>query len=1450
MADIVGLIASVLQLVDTAVKSLRYIKDFRDAPKDQQRLLLEIQTLEPLIRELDKRTKNNQNTGLNSGMQEIAQPLTQLKGIMEPLTKKLDSNRISKFSSRLNWPLWGKEEVQAGLDTIERFKSLLNAWLGMDIWSAFRPRHVLGMHDRDCINDGLTDVALSIKEASEEQRVDHGYIMESVKHFAEENRVAHNREFSHLFQVHKRYPISKTPLRSKELIITLDIAKSIRDVARNQERYHESAERDEIIKWYAPLNFFLRQADIFSTRQPGTGEWLLNDHKFRAWRSSRGKILWCRGIRFTIQPHLRQEQGPSKNSNSPRASFVWPELYQSAYGNVLATIVANRRQTGYESTDRPGAGKTVLVSIVVELLRADLERQNPGVAVLYLNHKETDAQSPSNLLAGLWRQLIFEKPMSTTLHRLHAKHREQRTRPSLEDTYSMLCSIVSEHSGVFIVVDALDEYPEELRDILLRHLLALGPTVNLMLTSRPHIKIDHVATNADIETLEIRATAHDIRRYMAAQISKSSRLSRHIKNCPDLQEKMESIIVRRSDGMFLLAKFHIDSLTMKHTIKAVLDTLVNMPNDLNRSYDDIMQRINRQSEDDRILARRTLSWISNVKRPLRPSELREALAVESEATKLDPYNLLDIDTILAVCAGLVIVDEADDLVRLIHYTTQDYLDRIQADTFPEAQTEIASVCITYLTFEVFSRKTHDYNNHLVPHSLLDYAVDYGLIHARGKPESGIRHLILSFLKECSAWRKLWNWRHGLEKIPPSATTLFIAAIFRLEHICRYLIKEEGTGGLLQDASLEGLTDVVRILVENGANVDVNEGEYDSPLLAASVRGHDDIIRLLLAHGADINLHGRRYGTALQMAAFFNNKKSARLLIDVGAYINAEAGRYGTALYAAATQGNKEMVHLLLEHGAAVHQEGGHYGTALLRCAIARVLIEHGANIDEETTIHRATRMLHRAISMGHEDIIRLLLEHGTPVDCKGASGYSLDVALQCRRYEIADLLIARGTVGTQFNTLLHLAAVSEGHDDVVRILVGAFTLNEREEKFMHYTEMAKVCYDITDFLIQHRTNATKIIARGGHLSAVLFTAVLEGHLDGIPRLLLQHGDGALSFTLNQSDFATARFLIEHGGNVNEPGCKGNPLSIASSQGHNGIVRLLIEHAADVNAQCEQYGSALQAASSEGHTEIVSLLLERGADVNAQGPYGNALQAASWAGHKDIVGLLTKHSKADINAQGPYGTALQAASWAGHVAIVGQLLEHGADVGGEGPNGSALRAASFRGSEEVVRLLIEHGTDINAHSQHGSALQTASFARRQDNVRMLIAHGADVNAPGPYGSALRAASWAGYEEIVRILIKHGADVNAQGPDGSALQAASSGGYRDIVSLLIEHGADVTAKGSVLQEACSEGHEEIVRLLIEHGADVNATGGRYESALRAARARRHEGVARLLVQYGAV
>jgi hypothetical protein len=90
-----------------------------------------------------------------------------------------------------------------------------------------------------------------------------------------------------------------------------------------------------------------------------------------------------------------------------------------------------------------------------------------------------------------------------------------------------------------------------------------------------------------------------------------------------------------------------------------------------------MERIEGQIADSQELAKQALSWITGAKRPLITLELRHALAVEIGESEIDEDNLPEIEDIVSVCAGLVIVDKESDIIRLVHYTTQEYFERKQ-----------------------------------------------------------------------------------------------------------------------------------------------------------------------------------------------------------------------------------------------------------------------------------------------------------------------------------------------------------------------------------------------------------------------------------------------------------------------------------------------------------------------------------------------------------------------------------------------------------------------------------------------------------------------------------------------------------------------------------------------------------------------------------------------------
>jgi hypothetical protein len=101
----------------------------------------------------------------------------------------------------------------------------------------------------------------------------------------------------------------------------------------------------------------------------------------------------------------------------------------------------------------------------------------------------------------------------------------------------------------------------------------------------------------------------------------------------------------------------------------------------------------------RILLRR--SYHGSPKRPLTTLELQYALAVEMGTSELDEDNCPQVEDMVSVCAGLVTVDEESGIIRLVHYTTQEYFERTQKHWFPDAEASITKTCITYLSFSVF-----------------------------------------------------------------------------------------------------------------------------------------------------------------------------------------------------------------------------------------------------------------------------------------------------------------------------------------------------------------------------------------------------------------------------------------------------------------------------------------------------------------------------------------------------------------------------------------------------------------------------------------------------------------------------------------------------------------------------------------------------------------------------
>jgi hypothetical protein len=215
-----------------------------------------------------------------------------------------------------------------------------------------------------------------------------------------------------------------------------------------------------------------------------------------------------------------------------------------------------------------------------------------------------------------------------------------------------------------------------------------------------------------------------------------------------------------------------------------------------------------------MVAHSTLIWVANAMRPLKVQELQVALAVERGTRQLDKENLMKIEIILSVCAGLVIVDKQLNEVRLVHQTTQEYLDNIQAKQFPDAHTKIARTLLTFLSFDGFQDliKTWSWIFSLAGLPPLYEYSQYSLVHAAAQPDTDIIHILLEKGANINASGGKY-------------------------------------GSALQAAAYMGHAEIVRILLEKGANVDATGGEYGTALEIAAKQHHNGIVHMLLEMGA-------------------------------------------------------------------------------------------------------------------------------------------------------------------------------------------------------------------------------------------------------------------------------------------------------------------------------------------------------------------------------------------------------------------------------------------------------------------------------------------------------------------------------------------------------------------------------------------------------------------------
>ncbi|KAK6499967.1 hypothetical protein TWF481_010324 [Arthrobotrys musiformis] len=1019
-----------------------------------------------------------------------------------------------------------------------------------------------------------------------------------------------------------------------------DIIKGVARIEAKIEKVNSILDRQDdlaILDWLTPIYYTSQQTDYLNQRQPGTGEWLLGSSQYQGWlnQSAPSKILFCPGI--------------------------------------------------------PGAGKTILTSIVVDDLTTRFSNSKFGIAYIYCNFRRKDEQNIQSLLASLLKQLALGSTQSTlpaAVKEMHKRSTEKRMRPSIDDMLKSLHSVAQGYERVFIIIDALDECQtsNNCREIFLSKLFQLHSQcgANLFITSRALPEIMKKFEGIEAEILEVRAQKEDVRNYLDAQISSSGE-----QLLTDCREEIKTEITNIVDGMFLLAQLHFEAIKTKTSLKQMKIALKNLSageRAYDNAYEDAMARIEAQNEDFKYLAHKVLWWITRAKRPINTAELRHALGVEVNESEIDEDNCPENTKMASVCAGLVAIDEESQIIRLVHYTTQEYFERTWTKWFSDADKNIAETCVTYLSHEIFTkegptRTDEAFKARLQSNPLYDYAANHWGYHVRIS-FIGNTPLVMGFLESrnavlaCSQAMTApteyykngnfegWTGVHlaAYAGVDESVIGMLdkdaraapdpkdedaenpLPLVVKSEQVkVKPLIDMEARDGegrtplLLAVAS--GQASVVKLLINRGADLESKDKSDQTPLLSAVVHESEEVVELLIEGGADLEVRDRNDRTPLLRAVLYDRLSVVKLLIQKGADLDASDKNGRTPLGIAIEEGYDAIIRLLIDKGASLEVQDKGSRTILFLAvlynskAIVELLIEKGANL--EARDYYGETPLFLASDKEHHEILALLMDRGANIDSKNDCDQTpLSSAAQLGNETAVRMLLARGAdPEAQWNdqTPLYLAT-EKGYMAIIELLI---------EK------------------------GVDLEARNMDGETPLWLAARRGH-EAVARLLI--GTGADIEAVDREDRT--------------------PLCVAAEEGNEALVKLLINEGANMEAQNEFGRTPLCLATVQDYEVVVKLLLDEGANVDARDVDGcTPLCLAAEGGGETVAGLLI-HRGADLEAKNEDGqTPLALAAKGGRETVVRLLIDRGANIKSKDEDGRIpLRLAEKNGYHEIVMLL--------------------------------------------------------------------------------------------------------------------------------------------------------------------
>lgn len=192
--------------------------------------------------------------------------------------------------------------------------------------------------------------------------------------------------------------------------------------------------------------------------------------------------------------------------------------------------------------------------------------------------------------------------------------------------------------------------------------------------------------------------------------------------------------------------------------------------------------------------------------------------------------------------------------------------------------------------------------------------------------------------------------------------------------------------LLHVAATAGKSDIVKLLIDAGANLGLGDKNGRTPLYCAIAAQTPGIARTLIEAGAPVDALTDDGCTLLHVTAIYDDVETAGLLLDRGIYIGARTTDSRlSALHMAASSGTADFVQLLMNRGCDPNMISGKGDTAL-----------------------------HLAASRKDADMVRVLLAHGAIRQIRNANGKTAAMVAKGGAKGLLDALDAKKALDTEF----------------------------------------------------------------------------------------------------------------------------------------------------------------------------------------------------------------------------------------------------------------------------------------------------------------------------------------------------------------------------------------------------------------------------------------------------